>query len=145
MNLPKVQCKNGFWVVMGPVVEKWIKAGRIPYVIYQVAVEEPAFLSEEFNSFSAKLRVRNLSKINFSTLSCSYQHHHHHPRRVPQHPPPAGEAGPGQLYRWTRPFKTQIALTCNYGDHFILICLMEGLGATRSWPLCSSGGWWWTW
>ena len=72
MNLPKVQCKNGFWVVMGPVVEKWIKAGRIPYVIYQVAVEEPAFLSEEFNSFSAKLRVRNLSKINFSTLSCSY-------------------------------------------------------------------------
>ena len=34
MNLPKVQCKNGFWVVMGPVVEKWIKTGLTPYVIY---------------------------------------------------------------------------------------------------------------
>ena len=56
MNLPKVQCKNGFWVVMGPVVEKWIKTGLIPYVIYQVAVEEPAFQSEEFNSFSARVQ-----------------------------------------------------------------------------------------
>ena len=56
MNLPKVQCKNGFWVVMGPVVEKWIKTGLIPYVIYQVAVEEPAFQSEEFNSFSTHVQ-----------------------------------------------------------------------------------------
>ena len=34
MNLPKVRCKNRFWVVMVPVVEKWIKTGLIPYVIY---------------------------------------------------------------------------------------------------------------
>ena len=34
MNLPKVQCKNGFWFVMGPVVEKCIKTGLTPYVIY---------------------------------------------------------------------------------------------------------------